>query len=174
MMVESAGLDYNRMLRGLKDDYPRMRDLPGAGFAAGPCLMKDTMQLAAFNNKDFFLGAAAVTINESLPSFIVQHLRAAADLKGKTVGILGMAFKADVDDIRESLSYKLAKMLRFYGARVRCSDEFVQDPTFVDAEELLRTCDVIFVGVPHTRYRSLAAPSGPTVIDLWDALRPSA
>src|SRR5438105_4518085 len=116
MMVRSAGLDYNRMLRGLKDDYPRMRDLPGAGFAAGPCLMKDTMQLAAFNNREFILGAAAVTINESLPSFIVEQLRASTELKGKKIGILGMAFKADVDDIREALSYKLVKILRFHGA----------------------------------------------------------
>lgn len=170
MMVQGAGLDYSRMLRGLKDDYPRMRDLPGAGFAAGPCLMKDTMQLAAFNNREFILGAAAVTINESLPQFIVEQLRGTMELEGKTVGILGMAFKADVDDTREALSYKLAKILRFHGADVRCSDEFVTDPSFLSAEELLRTSDVVFVGVPHTRYRSLRTPSHATIIDLWDVL----
>ena len=85
-----------------------------------------------------------------------------------------MAFKADVDDIREALSYKLVKILRFHGAIVQCSDEFVQDPSFVSAEDLLRTSDVVFVGVPHTRYRSMRSPSRATVIDLWDVLQTAA
>ncbi len=40
-------------------DYPRAADMPGPGFAAGPCLLKDTMQLAAFNNNNFTLGHAS-------------------------------------------------------------------------------------------------------------------
>jgi len=69
MMVESAGLDYHRLLAGLKEDYPRMRDLPGPGLAAGPCLYKDTLQLAAFSNHQFSLGYSAIQVNEGLPGF---------------------------------------------------------------------------------------------------------
>jgi len=63
-----------RVLAGLKHEYPRMRDLPGPGFAAGPCLMKDTMQLAAFDSGGFALGNTAMRINEGLPSFLVDQV----------------------------------------------------------------------------------------------------
>ena len=51
-----------------------------------------------------------------------------------TCGILGMAFKANCDDKRESLSYKLRKVLRFDSREVLCSDEHIRDPDFVAAE----------------------------------------
>ena len=61
-------------------DYPRAADLPGAGFAAGPCLFKDTMQLASFTGNNFALGHSAMLINEGLPAYLVnrleQHARA--------------------------------------------------------------------------------------------------
>ena len=168
MMVEAAGLDYSRVLAGLKADYPRARDLPGPGFAAGPCLMKDTMQLFAFSNHHFLLGHAAMLANEGLPSFIVENLRKRYDLTRTRVGILGMAFKADIDDTRESLSYKLGKILRFHGATMSYSDEFAQDATFVSKEELLSSSDVVIIGVPHTAYRQLTVPQGVEIVDLWN------
>ena len=100
------------------DGYGRAASLPSAGFAAGPCLLKDTMQLAAFNANGFSLGHAAMGINEGLPSFLVESLKQRHKLDETRVGILGMAFKADIDDIRDSLSYKLGKVLRFHGADV--------------------------------------------------------
>lgn len=170
MMVESAGLSYARVLSGLKEDYPRMRDLPGPGFAAGPCLMKDTMQLTAFDQFAFPLGSAAITVNEGLPNFIVRKLEERRELRGTRVGILGMAFKANIDDTRESLSYKLGKVLRFRGAEVRYSDEHAKDPTFIQAQDLVRSVDVVIVGVPHAAYRTLVVPTGVEVIDLWGVL----
>lgn len=170
MLVTSAGVDYDNVLRAIKDDYPRMRDLPGPGFAAGPCLMKDTMQLVAFNNR-FTLGSSAMAINEGLPKFIVDQLTQGRDLAGKRVGILGMAFKAEIDDIRDSLSYKLAKILRFRGATVLCSDEYVADESFVPTSELVANVDVAIVAVPHEAYSRLRVPENVEVIDLWNALR---
>jgi UDP-N-acetyl-D-mannosaminuronic acid dehydrogenase len=170
MAVESAGLDYCELLSKMKRGYPRMGGIPGPGFAAGPCLMKDTMQLFAFQKHNFVLGQMAMTINEGLPNFIVEQLAQRFDLRTKRVGILGMAFKADSDDIRDSLSYKLGKLLRFHGADVSYSDEYAKDPTFVDKETLVRQCDVIILGVPHTAYRSLQVPKGKEIVDLWSAL----
>jgi UDP-N-acetyl-D-mannosaminuronic acid dehydrogenase len=170
MMVERAGLDYGELLSRMKRGYPRMENIPGPGFAAGPCLMKDTMQLFAFQKHDFILGQVAMTINEGLPNFIVERLAARFDLGKTRVGILGMAFKAESDDIRESLSYKLGKLLRFHGAEVFYSDEYAKDPTFVDKETLVRECDVIIVGVPHKAYEQLAIPSKVEVVDLWNVL----
>jgi len=172
MIAHDFGVDFNRVRQAMVEGYGRAASLPTAGFAAGPCLLKDTMQLAAFNNNNFTLGHAAMMINEGLPGFIVEHLRQKYDLSNTRVGILGMAFKADIDDIRDSLSYKLGKILRFHGAQVLYSDEFAQDPTFIDKEDLVVASDVVIVGVPHSAYRQLTVPLGVEVVDLWGVLPP--
>lgn len=169
-MAEMAGLDYSRVLDALRQDYPRASMLPGPGFAAGPCLMKDTMQLVAFNSNSFVLGSTAMMINEGLPNFLVERLRLRSDLARTKVGILGMAFKADTDDTRESLSYKLGKILRFHGATVLYSDEYARDPTFVTKEELVERSDVVIVGVPHAAYRTLRVPRRVDLVDLWQVI----
>src|SRR4029077_1855850 len=85
------GVDYYDIWEAVTRDYPRMKGLPKAGFAAGPCLFKDTMQLAAFFANDFPLGHAAMLVNEQLPRAVVRQLAHKHDLTTKTVGILGMA-----------------------------------------------------------------------------------
>jgi UDP-N-acetyl-D-mannosaminuronic acid dehydrogenase len=170
MVAESIGLDFNRVRRAMAEGYGRASSLPGAGFAAGPCLLKDTMQLAAFNNNSFTLGHAAMAINEGLPNFLVDKLSRRYKLDETRVGILGMAFKADIDDIRDSLSYKLGKVLRFHGAHVLYSDEFAIDPTFVPKEQLVASSDVVIVGVPHSAYRTLTVPDHVEVVDLWGVI----
>jgi UDP-N-acetyl-D-mannosaminuronic acid dehydrogenase len=170
MIAESIGLDFNRVRQAMVDGYGRAASLPGAGFAAGPCLLKDTMQLAAFNNSSFMLGHAAMSINEGLPNFLIDQLSRRRKLPGLKVGILGMAFKADIDDIRDSLSYKLGKILRFQGAQVMYSDEFAKDPTFIPKEQLVASCDVVIVGVPHSAYKTLAVPPQVEVVDLWNVI----
>ena len=78
-----------------------------------------------------------------------------------------MAFKADIDDIRDSLSYKLGKILRFHGAKVFYSDEFAIDSTFIKKEKLIKECDIIIIGVPHSTYKKLHFPKKTVMIDLW-------
>jgi len=166
MMSENFGVDYNRVRHAMMEGYGRAASLPTAGFAAGPCLLKDTMQLAAFNGNNFILGHSAMMVNEGLPNFIVEQLRRKFEIHKISVGILGMAFKADIDDIRDSLSYKLGKILRFHGANVLYSDEYVKDPTFVSKEELIRLSDVVIIGTPHSCYKNLNIDKAE-VIDLW-------
>ena len=170
MIAQTTGVDFNLVRKAMVEGYGRAATLPSAGFAAGPCLLKDTMQLAAFNATGFSLGYAAMAINEGLPAFVVEMLKQRRKLDETRVGILGMAFKADIDDIRDSLSYKLGKVLRFHGADVCYSDEFARDPTFIAKEELIATCDVVIVGVPHSAYRSLVVPENVEVVDLWGVL----
>lgn len=93
-----------------------------------------------------------MAINEGLPNFVVDVISRRHNLSGTRVGILGMTFKADIDDIRDSLSYKLGKVLRFHGAEMLYSDEFAKDPTFISKEHLVARAQVIIVGVPHSAY----------------------
>ncbi len=167
MMANDFGLDFERIRHAITFDYPRAADMPGPGFAAGPCLFKDTMQLAAFNDNKFVLGHSAMLVNEGLPLYVVSRMAARFDLPNATVGILGMAFKGESDDTRSSLSYKLKRILRFRAAHVLCADPYVRtDPELVSEEELLERCDVVVIGAPHRRYRELAATQ--PVIDIWN------
>ena len=120
MIANDRGVDFEKVRKGLTQDYPRASDMPGAGFAAGPCLFKDTMQLAAFSDNMFGLGHSAMLVNEGLPLYIVSRLEKRFDLANLTVGILGMSFKAESDDIRSSLSYKLRRVLKFKAKAVLC------------------------------------------------------
>ncbi len=166
MLAESYGLDFYRIHDAVTREYPRMRSFARAGFAAGPCLLKDTLQLSAFASNNFFLGHAAMLINEGLPNFLVSQLRV-HDLRNRTVAILGMAFKAESDDRRDSLSYKLKKLLEVEAGEVLCADPYVSDPSLVPVEEAIRRADILILGVPHTAYRNLPIPSGKLAVDVW-------
>ena len=169
IMANDHGLDFDRIRQALALDYPRAADMPGAGLAAGPCLFKDTMQLAAFTDNSFQLGHAAMLVNEGLPLYIVSQLERQHDLPSMRVGILGMAFKGESDDIRSSLSYKLRRILDFRAKDVLCTDPYVTvDPSLVPLETVLSNADILILAAPHRVYRDLETDL--PVADVWNFL----
>ena len=167
ILAQSYGLDFYRIYDAVRQDYPRMKSFARPGFAAGPCLLKDTLHLGAFAQNNFFLGHAAMLINEGLPNFIVEQIRRSG-LSTRRIAILGMAFKADSDDFRESLSYKLRNLLLVEAAQVLCTDPYVPDDKLVPLKEAIDNSDVVILGAPHTVYRDLKIPSEKIVIDIWN------
>lgn len=165
MIAESNGVDFYKIYQAIRKDYPRANGYKSPGFAAGPCLFKDTMQLASYFNHQFYLGHSAMLVNEGLASFVVEKAaaRIGGSLWGKTVGVLGMAFKPNNDDIRESLSFKVKKGLEFRGAKVLAHDPYLADSAAL--EDVLAKSDVLVMCTPHKEYSELKFRQ--PIVDVW-------
>lgn len=171
MIAKSAGADYQAVMRAMKQNYPRARSFPGPGFSAGPCLLKDTMQLAAFARNQFGLGHAAMQVNEGLVLQLADDLRHAYDIAGMTVGLLGMAFKAEVDDTRASLSYKLKHVMEMCAREVLTTDPFVTtDPAILPLDQVIARSDILILCTPHSVYANVDLKGKP-VVDVWGYLK---
>jgi UDP-N-acetyl-D-mannosaminuronic acid dehydrogenase len=169
-IANDAGIDYARVLEIMKQDYPRASRLPKPGLTAGPCLMKDTMQLVSYSQNRFTLGTAAFFANEGLALYIVENVLRQIDSVRPTIGLIGMAFKADSDDIRSSLSYRVRKALQLAGASVLAADLNVKnDHTLISESEVISRSEIVIICAPHKEYSELDFKGKP-VVDIWNIL----
>jgi UDP-N-acetyl-D-mannosaminuronic acid dehydrogenase len=167
MIANAHGLDFYKIFDTMTDDYPRLKNFSKAGLAAGPCLFKDAMQLATFSGNNFMLGHSAMLINEGLPDFVVDAMLKKFDLEHRTVAIMGMAFKGNNDDPRESLSYKFWKRLKIEAGVVLCHDPYIKDSRFSTMEEVKARADIIILAAPHTVYTE-ESWEGKDLVDIWN------
>ena len=167
MICRDQGLNFFKIREIMKDGYKRNAHIPMSGFTAGPCLLKDTMQLSSFYNKKFSLGHAAMNVNEDMPKFIYNDLKKNIDLKHKTIGLLGLTFKADCDDIRDSLAIKLLKFLKNKKIKILYSDEYYFMKGSITKKKLIEKSDIIIISTPHYSYKKIKIPKKKLLIDIW-------
>ena len=168
-ICDKLGINFKELRNNMVDGYERNKNIPKAGFAAGPCLYKDTAQLNAFLKDSFTLGKAATKINRGFPHFVYLKMKKKfkKKLSSKNIGILGAAFKSDIDDIRDSLSIELYNFLKKKGLKVYISDEFVKMKEIIDKKVLIKRSDIIILGVPHSSYKNIKIPKKKYLIDSW-------
>ena len=167
LICEENKIDYSRVRKIMKDGYERNTNLAKAGFTAGPCLLKDTMQLSSFYKKNFNIGYEAMNINESIPNYIIKELKKIKNIKKKFIGILGVSFKAETDDIRDSLSITLLNKLKKMKFKLFFSDEYYKHKDNLTKKKLISQSDVIIIGAPHKAYEKLRLSKNKTLINVW-------
>ncbi|MGA2471567.1 MAG: nucleotide sugar dehydrogenase [Solirubrobacteraceae bacterium] len=174
MDCEQHGANVFEVIELINRDYPR-GGIASPGLTAGTCLRKDFAFSEERSNAPGMLLAVS-RVHESVPLFLVSGLeRRIGKLSGRRVCVLGLAFKADSDDERDSLAFKLIRLLDRALADVTVHDPLVAHET-LGLEQALAGADAVIVAANHTAFRTpetLAAiieqASGDClVVDPWD------
>ena len=170
MICENLGINFMKLRKNMIEGYERNSNIPTAGFAAGPCLYKDTIQLSSYLKKSFTLGKVSTKINQGLPFFIYKQLlnKFKNNLKKKTIGILGITFKANIDDTRDSLAKELYNLLKKKKLKVIFSDHYNSElKNNINKNKLITKSDIIIIGAPHKVYKKITIPKSKELIDPW-------
>ncbi len=197
MDCERYGANVFEVIDLVNRDYPR-GGLAQPGLTAGTCLRKDFTFSEERSNAPGMLLAVS-RVNESVPLFLVEGIRrrlgpaagsvelsagsagssagalGAGSLSGRKVAVLGLAFKADTDDERDSLAHKLIRLLERELADVVPHDPHVSTPT-ASFEEAVTEADVVVVAANHAEFcepaalATIARCAGPEclVVDPWN------
>jgi UDP-N-acetyl-D-mannosaminuronic acid dehydrogenase len=151
MDCERYGANVFEVIDLVNRDYPR-GGLAQPGFTAGTCLRKDFTFSEERSNAPGMLLAVS-RVNESVPLFLVEGMsRRLGSLSGRKVAVLGLAFKADTDDERDSLAHKLIRLLERELADVAVHDPHVSTPT-ASFEDAVQAADVVVVAANHSEFR---------------------
>jgi len=191
-LCERLGADVHDVSRGMGMDARIGSKFlhPGPGFG-GSCFPKDAQALVALGRSvdyEVRIVDAALRVNESQKNSIIDRIkRLLPNLEGKTVGILGLAFKPDTDDMREAPSLRIINDLHKAGAKVRVYDPAAMEPArrllpdvvyCEDEYEVARGSDGLVVVTEWNQFRSLdmdrlhQAMREPNIVDLRNLYEP--
>jgi UDP-N-acetyl-D-mannosaminuronic acid dehydrogenase len=155
MDCERCAANVFEVIDLINRDYPR-GGIAQPGFTAGTCLRKDFTFSEERSAAPGMLLAVS-RVNESVPLFLLEGAkRRLGSLANRKVAVLGLAFKADTDDERDSLAHKLIRLLERELADVAVHDPHVATPT-VSFEEALDGAEVVVIAANHSEFRDLRA-----------------
>ena len=166
--AERYGLDATELIKVANYEYPRS-NIPIPGFVGGPCLTKDGTFLDA-NTTFSSIVSVAWKLNESIPQHIINNIKnIVGNLMNKKIAILGISFKAESDDVRNSPSMKLVELLKGLGAKTFVHDPYVK--TTLSLSEVLKSPDVVIIATNHKKFKNLAHEiknsACKVVYDVW-------
>jgi UDP-N-acetyl-D-mannosaminuronic acid dehydrogenase len=175
MDCESYGANVFEVIDLINHDYPR-GGIAMPGMTAGTCLRKDFAFSEERSNSPGMLLAVS-RVNEAVPLFLVEGIkRRIGSLASRKVAVLGLTFKRDTDDERDSLSPKLIRLLERELADVAVCDPHAPSPTSSLADAV-QDADVVIVATNHTEFEQpetfaeitkRAAPDC-LLVDPWNA-----
>lgn len=173
MIAHEQEREFYGILELVNRGYKR-GGLKQPGLAAGPCLYKDGFFLvskAPFNE----LISSAWKINETLPAYLIDLIKKAKPIEGSKVALLGLTFKKNIDDTRNSLAFKAKKIFNAEGAEVRLHDPFVASEPL---DQVMAGADIVFLAMNHDEYRALwperlqeLAKKDALICDVWNLCR---
>jgi nucleotide sugar dehydrogenase len=156
LIAEQYGADAKEVIRVANEDYPR-GGIPMPGFSGGPCLSKDGYYLLQKNIFPEFI-MMAWRLNEYLPQYVANRVvevmrKLGLDIFKVNIGVLGLAYKRDIDDVRYSPAKKLVEHLEKLGLRVLVHDPYIKDT--LPLEEVLEKSHVIIIAVNHSQFMNI-------------------
>jgi UDPglucose 6-dehydrogenase len=192
-LCEAVGADVHHVSRamGLDGRIGRKFLHPGPGYG-GSCFPKDTLSLVQFSREfgvEQRIVTATVAANEAQRARMVTKVeKMTGPLAGKTLGVLGLSFKPNTDDVRESPAIWLIQELKARGAHIRCYDPeamktAARELTGVvfceDAYDTAKGSDALILATEWNEFRKLDLPRimellrEPVVIDLRNVCEPA-
>ena len=170
MECEQYGANVFDVIDLINHDYPR-GGIASPGLTAGACLRKDFAFSEERSNAPGMLLAVS-RVHETVPVFLVKGLksRLGGSLRDLKVAVLGLTFKRDSDDVRDSLSYKVVRLLERELAHVARHDPHVPDDS-EPLEAVLEGADAVVVATNHSDFEGLLErlPEGALLVDPWNA-----
>jgi UDP-N-acetyl-D-mannosaminuronic acid dehydrogenase len=181
LVADTFGANIYEIRRLANHKYPR-NTLAMPGLTAGTCLRKDFGMINEWSPYPDML-LSAWKMNEYIPAFLVEHLRKRTSIHGRRVALLGYSFKADTDDIRDSLAPKLYRYIeRQLPLDIFVTDHHLPDPIPDPAngkvknwavDEALADAECVFVATNHSAYgevlRKLARRNPEAwIADIWN------
>jgi UDP-N-acetyl-D-mannosaminuronic acid dehydrogenase len=176
MDCERYGANVFEVIDLINRDYPR-GGIAMPGMTGGTCLRKDFAFSEERSNSPGMLLAVS-RVNESVPLFLVEGVkRRLGSLASRKVAVLGLTFKRDTDDERDSLSPKLIRLLERELADVAVCDPHAPTPT-QSLPEAVQDADVVIVATNHSEFEGASALRRITsratadclLVDPWNAL----
>lgn len=154
-ICESQEVSYRRVRDSILRGYPRGVGLMGPGFAGGPCLRKDTLQLLADDQSKSELLRSVIDSHQRLISEVADEVRRRSQSASDIVVQLGLTFKPGSDDLRGSVALELAIALSQEYKNFQVVDPYVHEYTgfkHTSLEAAIKVADVLVVGTRHPEF----------------------